>query len=109
MVLTWPLTFGSQDVIVYFPVAAKLKMLFLVYTTPAWLIWVNRPTAYMVPPHCTSCRITSSVVPVLLSCGVPRAASADTPPDATRLARRPALPAAARALPATGAAPAGTA
>src|ERR1022692_342199 len=33
------------------------------------LIEVNVPTAYMVVPHCTSCR-TCSVVPVAFSCGV---------------------------------------
>ena len=27
---------------------------------PPWTIWVNEPTAYMVPPHCTSWRICST-------------------------------------------------
>jgi hypothetical protein len=66
-----------------------------------WLIEVNEPTAYMVPPHCTSCFTTSLTFPVLFSCGVPRAACGDTARDCVM--------AAARAVRAAGAAPAGAA
>ena len=45
--------------------------------------WISEklPTAYMVPPHCTSWR-TVSVVPVAASFGVPVAGVADTGPVA---------------------------
>src|SRR5215472_5320155 len=68
----------------------------------AWLAWcclieLNRPTAYMVPPHCTSCRTTSWLFlpdPTLFSCGVPTAAAGDAPDCAAP------LPPAAEAAPA---------
>src|SRR5437870_7101303 len=46
---------------------------------------VNAPTAYIVPPHCTSCLICC-VVPVLASCGVQVAATADTGPPTAEIA-----------------------
>ena len=48
-------------------------------------ISVKLPTAYMVPPHCTSWR-TVSVVPVAASFGVPVAGVDDTGPVCTALA-----------------------
>ena len=49
------------------------------------LIWVNVPTAYMVPPQSTSWRICS-VVPVATSVGVPLTGVGDTAPASTGLA-----------------------
>ena len=46
------------------------------------MIWVNEPTAYMVPPHWASCRTCSVVEPVVASCGVPTAGVDDTGPVA---------------------------
>jgi hypothetical protein len=77
-------------------VAWKLKMLVRVYAGPEapCSILVKLPTAYMMPPHCTSYR-TCSVVPFGYSCGVPLAGVEDTDADAA-----PASPATA-----SGAAP----
>src|ERR1022692_3481151 len=69
MELTTPLTFGFQVVIAYGAVALKLNALLRAYTVVLYLIEVKLPTAYMMPPHCTSCR-TCSVVPVGFNCGV---------------------------------------
>jgi hypothetical protein len=80
MEFTVPLTLGVHDVIVYGAVALKLKTLSRGYVTPDWLISVKVPTANMVPPHWTSCRICS-VLPVGASAGVPVAGTGDTEPD----------------------------
>src|SRR6266536_2643660 len=79
MELTLPLTFGFHVVIAYGEVA--LKALLRAYTTPLYLISVKEPTAYMVPPHCTSCRTCSQLMPFGYSCGV-AAGLADTEADA---------------------------
>src|SRR5580693_6847629 len=64
-----PLTFGAQVVRLYGAVALKLKALFTAVTVLLCLTEVKVPTAYIVPPHCTSWR-TCSTEPVALSCGV---------------------------------------
>src|SRR6266567_808932 len=79
MVLTLPLTFGFHDVTLYGAVALKLNALCRLKVVPPCWIDVKLPTAYMVPPHCTSCR-TCSVVPVGASAGVPLAGCVDTGP-----------------------------
>ena len=61
--------------------ALKLKMLLRAKTVLFLLIEVKVPTAYMVPPHCTSWRICSFVL-VALSCGVWLAGVVDTGPVA---------------------------
>ena len=66
MELTIPFAFGSQDVTVYGLVALKLNTLFRVYVVPFHVIVLNVPTAYMVLPHCTSCR-TCWNVPVFVA------------------------------------------
>ena len=73
-----PLTFGAQVVRLYGAVALKLKALFTAVTVLLCLIEVKVPTAYIVPPHCTSWR-TCSTAPVVFSCGV-FAGVADTGP-----------------------------
>src|SRR5262245_38719024 len=52
-----PTTFGAQLVTVYGAVALKLKMLLRVKVVLPFLIAEKVPTAYIVPPHCTSWRI----------------------------------------------------
>ena len=80
MELTVPLTFGFHEDTVNGLVALKLNALSRVMLVPFRLIVVKVPTAYMVLPHCTSCR-TCSVVPVYdPSCGVPLAGVEDTGP-----------------------------
>src|SRR5580700_5598204 len=73
-----PLTFGAQVVRLYGAVALKLKALFTAVTVLLCLTEVKVPTAYIVPPHCTSWR-TCSTAPVVFSCGV-LAGDADTGP-----------------------------
>src|SRR6266567_1807144 len=91
MVLTLPLTFGFHDVTLYGAVALKLNALCRLKVVPPCWIDVKLPTAYMVPPHCTSCR-TCSVVPVGASAGVPLAGCVDTGPlAATAAAACPAI------------------
>src|SRR5215472_14967732 len=89
MVSTVPLTFGSHEVTVYGAVSLKLKALFRVNV---WvelpfhpLIWVNVPTAYMVPPQSTSWRICS-VAWLFTSVGVPVAGVGETAPASAGLA-----------------------
>ena len=84
-----PLTFGAQVVRLYGAVALKLKALFTAVTVLLCLTEVKVPTAYIVPPHCTSWR-TCSTAPVAFSCGV-LAGVADTGP----VAASAAVPAAA--------------
>src|SRR5215467_5850092 len=95
MELTSPFTSGFQAVTVKGEVALKLKMLFRVMVLPCEVTWVNLPTAYMVLPHCTSCRIIWSCEPVGTRCGVPGAGVGDTELAVTAAAR--VLEAAARA------------
>ena len=52
-----PLTSGAQDVIVYGAVALKLKTLLRGTVLPPWTISLKLPTAKMVPPQSTICRI----------------------------------------------------
>src|SRR6516225_5977582 len=58
------------------------------YVFPPHLILVKLPTAYMVEPHCTSCR-TCSVVPVDTSEGVPETGTGDTGPVCAAPAEAP--------------------
>ena len=74
-----------ERVTAYGAVALKLNALFLVHPVLRCLIWVKLPTAYMVPPHCTSWRI-SSVAPVFDSVGVPLTGVGDTVPASAALA-----------------------
>src|SRR5215472_13305725 len=97
MELTSPFTFGAQPVTVKGKVALKLTMLFRVMVIPWETSWVNLPTAYMVSPHCTSCRITWSCEPVGTRCGVPDAGVGDTGLAVTVAARVEGLEGAARA------------
>src|SRR5215471_11931891 len=83
MELTSPFTSGFQAVTLKGKVALKLKTLFRVMVLPCEVTWVNLPTAYMVLPHCTSCRIIWSCVPVGTRCGVPAAGVGDTEPAVT--------------------------
>src|SRR5215831_8945590 len=78
MELTSPFTSGFQAVTLKGKVALKLKTLFRVMMLPCEVTWVNLPTAYMVLPHCTSCRIIWSCEPVGTRCGVPAAGVGDT-------------------------------
>ena len=64
------------------------------------MIAVNVPTAYMVFPHCATCR-TCSVVPVLASCGVLYAGVVDGGPVAADAGTAvQTMPAASMAAPA---------
>jgi hypothetical protein len=69
-VLVLPTTLGAHDVTVYGAVALKLKMSVLAKLAVPFLIEVNVPTAYIVPPHCTSWRICSVGLDVESKCGV---------------------------------------
>jgi hypothetical protein len=64
MELTSPLTSGFQRDTLYGGVAWKLKTLFLVRMTvlpdDAELMAEKVPTAYIIEPHCTSCRTCST-------------------------------------------------
>src|SRR5947207_12601020 len=106
MVITVPLTLRSHGVTVNCPLSLKLTMWFRVNVwveLPSHpLIWVNVPTAYMVPPQSAIWRI-SSVVPVATRVGVPATGVGDTGPvaaDAGAAGRQsaPAAPAAISAL-----------
>ena len=55
--LTSPLTAGAQDVIVYGAMALKLNTLVRGIVLPPWVTWLKLPTAYIVSPHWTICRI----------------------------------------------------
>ena len=55
--LTIPLTAGAQDVIVYGAVALKLNTLVRENVLPPWTTELKLPTANIVSPHCTICRI----------------------------------------------------
>src|SRR6516165_11144009 len=100
MVSTVPLTFGSHEVTAYGAVALKLNALFLGLVVVPDLIEVNVPTAYMVPPHCTSWR-TCSVVPVSASVGVPLAGVGDAGPASARPAGAASADAGKQHAPAT--------
>src|SRR5215472_4520514 len=91
MELTSPFTSGFQAV------ALKRKTLFRVMVLPCEVTWVNLPTAYMVLPHCTSCRIIWSCEPVGTRCGVPAAGVGDTEPAVTAATVLAGLEGAARA------------
>jgi hypothetical protein len=80
---TWPLTFGFQEVTAPSeePAAVlKLKALFREYVTELRRMLLNRPTAYIVLSHCTSCRTRSTLpsLPSVASVGMPVAAVGDT-------------------------------
>src|SRR6516164_7467091 len=79
MLSTIPLVSGFHDVIVYGAFALKLKALFRAKVWPFQVICEKLPTAYMVLPHCTICRIFSFPV-VGFSAGVPLAGVAETAP-----------------------------
>src|ERR1022692_475511 len=109
MELTIPLTSGNHEVRLYGAVALKLKMLFTAVTVLLCLTEVKVPTAYIVPPHCTSWR-TCSTAPVAFSCGVfagmavtgPAGATAATAPAGAMPNRRsPALRPEASSAPGT--------
>src|SRR5262249_28252607 len=59
----------AQLVTVNGEVAWKLKTLLRVKVLLPFLIAVNVPTAYIVPPHCTSWRICSTWLVFAGSCG----------------------------------------
>src|SRR6185369_5027862 len=67
------LTSGFQLVMVNGAVARKLNALFLVNVRPCHLTWLNRPTAYIREPHCTSCLTCSTSWVTGGKAGVPRA------------------------------------
>ena len=73
MLFTSPLTSGFQLLIVNGAVAWKLNALFLVNVRPCHVTWLNRPTAYIREPHCTSCLTCSTPGVTGGKAGVPRA------------------------------------
>ena len=73
MLFTSPLTSGFQPDMVNGAVARKLNALFLVNVRPCHLTWLNRPTAYIREPHCTSCLTCSTSWVTGGKAGVPRA------------------------------------
>ncbi len=75
---TTPLTLGFHEVMVNGAVALKLKALLRVKVSlPSWTV-EKLPTAYMTPPHWTSCLICSVCGVPSGKCGVPVAGCTPT-------------------------------